>query len=145
MNSVVLNLQVQQSTEQQEHMQNTSHSESCDIFEQLMAISQEAQAKAHYEAAYHVLTAASHYAYDLGDQQRLERVQQAAKAQRDWIDSHAPEHRMSTQSSSKNHTTNLYDMLIRQASAQILILQQKHRRESTKNLTWFGDASREIS
>ncbi|HCF26321.1 MAG TPA: hypothetical protein DEV81_03710 [Cyanobacteria bacterium UBA11049] len=126
-------------------MQDKSHSESGDIYEQLMAISQEAQAKAHYEAAYHILTAASHYANDIGDQQRLERVQQAAKAQRDWIDSHAPGHRMSTQSATKNHTTNLYDMLIRQASAQILILQQKQRRESTKNLTWFGDANREIS
>lgn len=126
-------------------MQNTSHSKSGDIFEQLMAIGEEAQAKAHYEAAYHVLTAASHYANDIGDEQRLERVQQAAKAQRDWVDSHAPEHRMSTQSSSKNHTTNLYDMLIRQASAQILILQQKQRRDSIKNLPWFGDASRETS
>ena len=126
-------------------MQNTSHSESGDIFERLMAINEEAQAKAHYEAAYHVLTAASHYANDIGDEQRLERVQQAAKAQRDWVDSHAPGHRMSTQSSSKNHTTNLYDMLIRQASAQILILQQKQRRDSIKNLPWFGDASREIS
>ena len=126
-------------------MQNTSHSESGDIFEQLMAIGEEAHAKAHYEAAYHVLTAASHYANDIGDEQRLERVQQAAKAQRDWVDSHAPGHRMSTQSSSKNHTTNLYDMLARQVSAQILILQQKHRRDSIKNLPWFGDASREIS
>lgn len=126
-------------------MQNISHSESGDIFERLMAISEEAQAKAHYEAAYHVLTAASHYANDIGDEQRLERVQQAAKAQRDWVDSHAPGHRMSTQSSSKNHTTNLYDMLARQVSAQILILQQKHRRDSIKNLPWFGDASREIS
>ena len=126
-------------------MQNTSHSESGDIFEQLMAINEEAQTNAHYETAYHVLTAASHYAYDVGDEQRLERVQQAAKAQRDWIDCHAPEHRMSTQSSSKNHTTNLYDMMIRQASAQILILQQKQRRENTKNLPWFGDTSREIS
>ena len=126
-------------------MQDKSHSESGDIFEQLMAISQQAQAKAHYEAAYHVLTAASHYANDTGDEQRLERVQQAAKAQRDWIDSHAPGHRMSTQSTTKNHTTNLYDMLVRQVSAQILILQQKHRRDSIKNLPWFGDASREIS
>lgn len=126
-------------------MQNTSHSESGDIYEQLMAISGEAQAKAHYEAAYHVLTAASHYANDIGDQQRLERVQQAAKAQRDWIDSNAPGHRMSTQSATKNHIKNLYDMLVRQASAQILILQQKHRRESTKNLTEFGNASEEIS
>lgn len=110
-----------------------------------MAISEEALVSAHYEVAYHVLTAAVHYASDIGDEQRLERVQQAAKAQLNWIDSHTPQHWMSKQSTAKNHTTNLYDMLERQASAQILLLQQKHRRDSSKNLPWFGDANKEIS
>lgn len=46
-----------------------------------MAISQEALVSAHYETAYHALTAALHYAENIGDEQRLAKVEQVAKAQ----------------------------------------------------------------
>lgn len=80
-----------------------------------------------------------HYAEALGDEQRLARVEQVAKAQRELIDKRAPEHRMSTQSAIKRHGINFYDALARQAAAQILIVHQKHRRDTTKHLPWLGD------
>jgi hypothetical protein len=61
-----------------------------DIYSQLMAISQKSIENAHYETAYHALCAALHYAQDIGDEHCLKAVSEAAKAQSDWIDAHAP-------------------------------------------------------
>ena len=118
----------------------TSHTEHEDIYEQLMSISQEALVRGIYETAYHTLCAAMHYAHDSGDEQRLRLVEQAAKAQRDWIDTNDPKHRMSTQSAHERHGTNMYDMLARQAAAQALVVQHQHRRERTQSLPWPDDA-----
>ncbi len=126
-------------------MQQTSHSDRSDIYERLMAISEEALESAHYETAYHALTAAMHYAEDIGDEQRLARVEQVAKAQRDWIDSRAPQHRMSTHWATQHQHKGLYQTLIQQAAAQILIVQHKNRRDSKKHLPWLGDKTSEIS
>jgi|SRR3712207_3246024 len=116
-----------------------SHSEGKDIYEQLMSISQEALQSGRYETAYHALCAAMHYVNDLGDEQRLYLVEQAATAQRDWIDTRDPQHRMSTQSANERHGTNMYEMLARQAATRALIVQQEHRREDTKPLPWPGE------
>ncbi|MDV2991314.1 MAG: hypothetical protein N4J56_000968 [Chroococcidiopsis sp. SAG 2025] len=114
-------------------MQDRQSREIEDIYESLMALSNQALRSNHYEAAYHMLTAAMHYASDLGDEQYLARVEQEAKAQRDWIDSHTPEHRMSTQSVNKHHGKNLYDMLARQATAQIAIAKQRNRLNNNRH------------
>ena len=108
-------------------MQDRQCREIDEIYESLMVLSNNALTSNHYEAAYHMLTAAMHCASDLGDEQYLTRVEQEAKAQRDWIDSHTPEHRMSTQSTNKHHGKNLYEMLARQATAQIAIAKQRNR------------------
>lgn len=112
-----------------------------DLYERLMAVSEEAIESAHYETAYHALTAALHYAEDIGDEQRLAKVEQTAKEQQELIDTRAPEHRMSTHSDTKHHASNLYDTLARQASAQILLAQHKKRRATTKRSPWLGDNS----
>lgn len=126
-------------------MQDKSCSGYGDLYEQLMAISEEAIASAHYETAYHALTAALHYAHDIGDEQRLAQVEQTAKAQQDLIDTRAPEHRMSSLSTKKHHASNLYDMLARQASAQILLVQHKQRRANAKQLPWLDDNHKDDS
>lgn len=120
----------------------TSDSEHGDMCQQLMSISQEALVSGHYETAYHTLCAAMHYAEAVGDEQGLRLVEQTAKEHRDWIDTHSPEHRMSTQSAHQRQGTNMYSMLVRQASAHALMVKQKHRREHAKPLPWPGDAKR---
>lgn len=124
-------------------MQDTLHSEDGDLYERLMAVSEAALVSAHYETAYHALTAAMHYAHNIGDEQRLAKVEQTAKLQQDWIDAHAPEHRMSSRSTNKHHNSILYATLARQSAAQILIIQQNRRRDSIKRLPWLGDANSE--
>ncbi|MBD2306275.1 hypothetical protein H6G17_12210 [Chroococcidiopsis sp. FACHB-1243] len=126
-------------------MQDRQSRETDDIYESLMVLSHQALTSNHYEAAYHMLVAAMHYASDLGDEQYLARVEQEAKAQRNWIDSHTPEHRMSTQSVNKHHGKNLYDMLARQAAAQIAIAKQKNRINSHRRYPWLGEQSGKLS
>ena len=120
-------------------MQNRLQSETDNLYEQLMTLSNQALTSGHYEVAYHALTAAMHCASDLANEEYLAKVEQEAKAQRDWIDSHAPEHRMSTHSATKHQGKNLYDILMRQTTAQISISKQKHRRNRDRRLPWLGD------
>lgn len=120
-------------------MQDTSHNKHDDLYEQLMAISQQALISELYETAYHALTAALHYAQSLGEEQRLLAVEQAAKAQQEWIDTKTPRHRMATQEAVKRDRISLYHMLERQAATQALIIQRAHRKERTKGLAWPGD------
>jgi hypothetical protein len=118
----------------------TSHTEHDDIYKQLMSISQEVLVRGMYETAYHTLCAALHYATHSGDEQRLRLVEQAAKEQRDWIDTKDPKNRMSTQSAHERRGTSMYEMLARQAAAQALVVQHQHRREQAQPLPWSGDA-----
>lgn len=123
-------------------MQGTTGNEQDDLYEQLMAISQEALINQHYETAYHALVAANHYAQDLGDEQRLQAVVQAAKAQAELIDTSAPTHRMSRQAAIERNGTNMYDMLAQQAATQALLIRQKHHHKQTNDLLssgGFGD------
>lgn len=52
---------------------------------------------------------------------------------------------MSSQSMTKRLGVNMYDTLARQAAAQVLIAEQKHRRDSIERLPWLGDVSNKIS
>ncbi|GAB1539277.1 hypothetical protein NUACC21_19430 [Scytonema sp. NUACC21] len=115
-------------------MQDTSYSEHDDMYSRLMAISQEALENAYYETAYHTLYAAMHLAHAQSDEHRLQAVAQAAKVQLDWIDAHNPESRMSSQAAVQRCGVNLYQGLIRQAYADLLLIQQQHRREQSPHL-----------
>lgn len=117
----------------------TSDSEHGDMYQQLMSISQEALMSGLYETAYHALCAAMHYAEAVSNEQGLRLVEQVAKEHRDWIDTNAPEHRMSTQSADQRRGTNMYTMLVRQAAAHALMVRQEQRREHAKPLSWPGD------
>lgn len=122
-------------------MQHRSDNQHGDLYEQLMAISQEALTNQYYETAYHSLAAAMHYAQAVGNAERLQAVASAAKEQQDLIDTQTPKHRMATQAAVNRDRISLYQMLARQASAQVLIVQHKHRQEDTPHLPWFGDLS----
>ncbi|MEH2242160.1 hypothetical protein [Nostoc sp.] len=96
-----------------------------DIYSQLMVISQESIKNEHYETAYHALCGALHYAQDIGDEHCVRGVEEAAKAQRNWIDAHAPKHRLSSQSTTLRQGVSLYDTLARQAFTQALLIRNK--------------------
>lgn len=116
------------------------HNSDSDIYLQLMAISQEALEGGHYETAYHSLVAAMHHAQALSNEERLLRVETVARTQQDWIDSHAPNHRLSTQSAVKRQGKSLYNMLARQAATQELIVKHEDRLKNTERKPWAGDA-----
>ncbi len=100
-----------------------------DMYSQLMVVSQNAFKGAYYETSYHALCAAMHLANSTRNGQRLIIVAQVAKSQIDWIDAHAPQHRMSNQSALKRNGSSFYKMLLKQIDADLLIMQQQRRRE----------------
>ncbi|MCC7452400.1 MAG: hypothetical protein IT324_33675 [Anaerolineae bacterium] len=98
----------------------------------LLTLNQEAFAGGHYEAAYHILDAALHYAYDTGNSDQLRQIEQIAQQQLRHIDSNVPSHTMSSQSVMGRHGVNLFDVLAQQASVHArLIDDRKHRKERT--------------
>jgi hypothetical protein len=88
-----------------------------DSYSRLLVINRDAFAGAHYEVAYHALAAALHSACDQANQERVRNVQTLATQQRDWIDVHRPEHRMSTTSALTRGQKSQFWMLERQAAA----------------------------
>jgi len=83
----------------------------------LLAINRQAFAHANYEVAYHALAAALHSARDDGNHQRIRDVQTIATHQRDWIDEHRPDHRLSSISARSRGQHSIFWMLERQAAA----------------------------
>lgn len=119
--------------------QGVSHGSARDLYEKLLALSHQALTRELYETAFHALTAAFHAAEALEDEQRLLAVELAAKAQQEWINTHTPQHRMSTQSTIQRKGTSLYGSLTRQAETHVLLVKQKRQREQTQPLPWPGD------
>jgi len=70
------------------------------LYNQLFSASQNALQNAHYEAAYHALAGALHIAQDMKDTRRLEAISQEAKDQLDYINKHAPNSSMSSETAS---------------------------------------------
>lgn len=81
-----------------------------------------------------------HYATDIRDEERLKEVETVAMSQQEWIDTHAPAHRMSTKSAVKRQGKSLYNMLARQAATQELIEKHKQNQEHLKQKSWVGEA-----
>ncbi len=93
------------------------------MFNQLMDINQEAFGQGLYEVAYHALAAALHCAYPLEEQVLLDVLERRAREQRDWIDSSASEHVLSSQSASLRGHESVYNTLIRQIQTRKLMQQ----------------------
>jgi hypothetical protein len=101
-----------------------------DSYSRLLGINRQAFSEAHYEVAYHALAAALHAASDEADQIRVREVQVVAIEQRDWIDEHRPEHRLSSASARKRGQQNIFWMLERQAAALGQLTLRKTRQPS---------------
>src|SRR5262245_32872365 len=91
----------------------------------LLEICQHAFEAGHYEGAYHTLMAALHLASDEADSSRVRVVEAIAESQRDFIDVHAPSHRMSTASAKSRGHTGPYFNLLRQAAAVRQLIEQR--------------------
>jgi hypothetical protein len=115
-------------------MQNThtNNDKPADIYSQLVAVSEEAFESAHYETAYHALSAAMHYAKDVRNEHNLNAVAQLAQVQLDWIETYAKEHWMSGQSAIKRNGINLYESLIKQINTTILFIQRQECQKQLK-------------
>lgn len=89
------------------------------LFERLLAMSREAHAQAHYEVAYHALTAAMHSADDAADVRALAVIGREAERQIAHIDRVDPAHRLSTTSAARHAHPGVYALLVRQAATHI--------------------------
>jgi membrane carboxypeptidase/penicillin-binding protein PbpC len=95
------------------------------LSDRLLALSREAHASRHHEAAYHALTAAMHTADDDADVAALEVIVEEARGQIEWLDQNDPAHRISTAGAAKHRHPGVYEMLIKQAQAHAEIHQHK--------------------
>ena len=86
-----------------------------DLYARLLAMSQEAMEKEHYEVAYHSLSAALHFAQDTRDAERLDEVADIALSQLAYINANAPSNLMSSNSAAKRSGVDMYEMLARMA------------------------------
>ena len=93
------------------------------MYDQLMQINQDAFEQGHYEVAYHTLAAALHCGLLLEEQGVLEALEQRALQQRDWIDTYASAHHLSSQSASAQGHSGVYTSLLRQIQARKLMRQ----------------------
>jgi hypothetical protein len=85
-----------------------------------------------FEAAYHALAAAMHCSDRLRDGDLLAEVQQLAQEQGQWIDTHAPDHRLASQNGTKVGHRNIFSVAARQAAAMLLTLEVQQQAETVK-------------
>ena len=76
-----------------------------------------------YEVAYHALCAALHAAEALDDGGACELVEREARTCRDWIDTHAPESKLSSRSAQSRGHESIFRQLAVMAEAARLRLQ----------------------
>ena len=91
------------------------------LLEQLLACNKVLFESGHYEASYHLLCAAKHYASDMGDTPSLNALLALAHEQSDWINVHTPDSILAQQSSLARNKVNLYTSLFEQLRGKIQI------------------------
>src|SRR4051794_22110146 len=101
-------------------------SEAVGWIDRAMAVSGEAFAAGHYEAAYHALMAALHLAQDLGDEGRLLRVARVAGEQGRHIDTVSPSHRLSSQTARARGSNSVFEYAVRQATTEAKMVAATH-------------------
>src|SRR5678815_3767624 len=97
-----------------------------DLYNQLIACNKALFENGNYEAAYHLLCAAKHYASDIDDSRHLYEILDLAHEQSDWINVHAPNNILSQESSSGRNRVNLYTSLFEQLRGKIQIAESNH-------------------
>jgi hypothetical protein len=93
-----------------------------EIYDQLMRINEQAFGQGYYEVAYHALAAALHCALLMKGQALLTALEQRAREQRDWIDTAASGHALSSQSAALHGHVSIYTSLLKQIQARQLML-----------------------
>jgi len=108
------------------------------LYERLLSLSQEAHRAGLHEVAYHALSAAMHAAESAGDAGAVAAVAPEARRQIDWIDGHAPSHRLSPASAKGRDHPGVYAMLERQAEMVARLIDPRVRPTAAKHLE-LGD------
>lgn len=75
-----------------------------------------------FEIAYHLLAAAMHCAAEMHDAQRLGQVQRTAEEHGRWIDTHLPEHKLSSRSARTRNHDSVFVSLAIQTRSMLLSL-----------------------
>lgn len=107
-----------------------AHRHASNMFQRLIGLNHSAFAAGRYGTAYYTLAAALHEAQYGHDADGLAIVQQVAEEQLTWIDRAAPACEHSTQSAAERGQSSLFMLLIYQAHAQLLLMQQERQRAS---------------
>lgn len=107
----------------------TPSNKSDNMYERLLSINHEAFEGGCYETAYHALAAALHRAQDIDAVQLLARVEEIAIEQMNFIDTHEPNHPLSSQSARTRGVQSIYRLLATQAATrgQIVASQQEQK------------------
>lgn len=95
------------------------------LFDRLLPLSREAHSYGFHEVAYHALTAAMHAAQTAHDSAGVAVTANEARQQVEWIDTHVPDHRLSTNSARRHGHPGVYAMLGRQAEMILRILERE--------------------
>lgn len=101
------------------------------LYDGAMSLSRKAFAGRHYAVAYHELAAALHAAFDLGDDERLNAVEDECREQAMWLSDHDPNHELSAQSAAGRGTPSLWAMLREDAQRRRQILALHRRIQQT--------------
>ena len=105
----------------------TTHSNLDAMYERLMVTSREAFSNRQYAVAYHLLAAAMHCAEDAGNSAALTAVEQLAREQMVWIDTHDPMHQLSRPSAAARGSRSVYDSLLVHLASIRTRLQREHK------------------
>jgi hypothetical protein len=85
-----------------------------------------------FEAAYHALAAAMHCADRLRDGDLLADVQQLAEEQGQWIDTHAQDHRLASQSATTAGHPSIFALAAKYAQSMLLRLKMEEQAQELK-------------
>jgi hypothetical protein len=97
------------------------------LYEQQMACNKALFDAGHYEAAYHILCAAKHFARDVNSVAYLREILKVANEQKEWIDVNAPENMLSTAATLARNGVNLLESLYRQIEGEIQIIESNQQ------------------
>ena len=97
------------------------------LYEHLMDLNRSSFEDGEYDVAYHILMAALHCGESLGDAQAVERVEQTAIQQLEFIDTNVPGYEHSTESATTRGHASIYRMAATQAHGRLLILRSEHK------------------
>ena len=108
------------------------------LYEQLVALSQNAFAARLFSTAYHALAAALHCARVLPDDAPLERIGVLAEQQLAGIDSQDPDYEHSSTAAARRGHENIFTLLARQARAIVEMRRTDRKRSEWEQLTREG-------